>query len=177
MIDELNQALETYQVKWRALVDDRHNKAFFEKLKPTAVGWKVTDRTEYDKLLAELRAHCDQIFDVWMNGRWIAKMHLRDKSLSGGIEVIKLMERRPGSTDAVGLDHVDFYGADVAHADEILAQESGITWTHETNDIMPDYSWTSVWFDNTEAKLRTYTVLDVCIAEMQRTRAHIISKE
>ncbi|HJQ08023.1 MAG TPA: hypothetical protein VJ836_00915 [Candidatus Saccharimonadales bacterium] len=171
MIDEINKAIEAYHNKWHKLVAARADHAFFESLKPTAIGWKVAGRTEYDKVFAELHDMCDQIVDVTLNDRWIAKMHLKDTKLSGGIEIIKLMQHRPASTDAVGLDHLDFYSPDVTK--EKLAAEKDLAWTEEENGLC---RWLSIWFEGTEAKLRPDTVIDVCIAELQETNQNIIGK-
>ena len=133
---------------------------------PTAVGWKVADRAEYGRLCAELHDQADRIIETWMNGRWIAKIHLRDIKLDGDIEVIKIMQRRPNSTDAVGLDHVDFYSTELRGAERILQDEPNLKWTNEINDFIAGYKWISVWFDGTEAKLKQETVLDIVAAEL-----------
>ncbi len=171
MFDELNGAIEGYLGKWQGLVAQRKNKEFFERLRPTAVGWKVTDLAEYDRLLAEWRVACDQIVAVWMNDRWIAKLHLKDSKLHGEIEIIKLMQRRPNSTDAVGLDHIDFLDMEETNTIAVLAEETGLKYTKEENGLC---AWTSIWFDETEAKLRQGTVLDVIIAELRETNEKIL---
>ncbi|HKR81618.1 MAG TPA: hypothetical protein VJR27_01315 [Candidatus Saccharimonadales bacterium] len=167
MIDEINQALEAYHVKWHELIAKRSDKAFFEALKPVAVGWKVAGRAEYERLYTELHDQCDQIIETWMNNRWIAKMHLRDSKLDGNLEIIKIMQRRPGSNDAIGLDHLDFYGPTVDKKGEaILKAEPGLKWSRESNDLISGYEWLSLWFDGAETKLRSSTVLDVIGAEL-----------
>ena len=176
MIDELNKAIEDYTNKWRKLVAGRGDKAFFETLKPTALGWKVADRAEYTKLCAGLHDQTDMIVEKWMNGRWIAKLHLRNTNLNCGIEIIKVMERRPGSTDALGLDHLDFYSPEVSRAEEIIQKELGLKWSWETNDAHSDYKWISLWFDNTEAKLKADTVIDIIKEELEEINEHIKTK-
>ncbi len=171
MIDELNQALAAYQKKWDELTLGRANAAFFHGLTPTAVAWKTQDLADFDRRFAGLRDQCDQIHLGWMNERWIAVLHLKDAKLGWGIRLIKLMQRRPGSLDATGLDHVDFSSPTVHRADQLLAKAAGLTWTHEENGPC---KWVSVWFDGTEAKLRTDTTLDVCIRELQATNRPIL---
>src|SRR5882757_5429441 len=124
MIDTINQSLTDYQTKWDALIAKRKDPAFFKALHPTAVGWKVADRAEYDSLCVQLHDQADKIVETWMNGRWIAKIHLKDSKLSNGTEIIKIMQRRPGSTDTLGLDHVDFYTLEFAGAEQTLKLES-----------------------------------------------------
>jgi hypothetical protein len=170
MFDEMNRSVDEYLGKWQAFVGQRKNKDLFERMKPTALGWKTTDLAEYDRLRNEWRDACDQIVEVWLNERWIAKLHLKDTTLSGGIEIIKLMQRRPGSTDAVGLDHLDFLDMEETNTKAILAEETGVKWTEEKNGIS---EWTSIWFEGSEAKLRQGTVLDVIVAELEATNNHI----
>jgi len=177
MLEEINAALQTYHRQWHKLVADRKDKTFFENLLPTAVGWKVADFSEYSKVLAELHDDCDKIVETWMNGRWIAKLHLRDKTVDGDIEIIKLMQRRPGSDDALGLDHVDFYSKAVTGAASILEKEPELKWTHETNDAVDNYGWLSVWFADTEAKLKDETVLDIVTKELQAINQKIIKAD
>ncbi|HUC88223.1 MAG TPA: hypothetical protein VMR95_03675 [Candidatus Binatia bacterium] len=167
MINELNQEIEAYRVKWQTLIDERTDKAFFTSQKPTAVGWKVEDVNDLDKKFAELRDLCDQIHFGWINERWLITMHLKSTKLAWGIEVIKLMQRRPQSTDKVGLDHVDFLSESNPKAESVLNSEPNLKWTKESNDYR--CKWLSLWFAGTEAKLRTDTVLEVCVKEMQET--------
>lgn len=176
MLDELNQAVEEYQAKWQRLIAGRANKPFFQSLEPTAIGWKVADRTEYDKRYAELHDHCDRIIETWMNGRWIAKLHLRDTKLANGVQIIKLMQRRPGSDDALGLDHIDFYSPPLDEVEQILQKEPDLKWTHEDNDVVQNYHWISIWFADTEAKLKPGTVLDIIITELQATNQQIVDR-
>ena len=164
MFDELNQAIDGYMGKWQALVNARKNKEFFERLKPTAAGWKVADFEEYERLKREWRSAIDLLFENEMNGRWIAEIHLKDTKLSGGLEVIKLMQRRPDSSDALGLDNIDFMDMEETNTKAVLAEETDLKWTDEKNGLCV---WTSIWFDGTEAKLRNGTVLDVAIDELQ----------
>lgn len=176
MLDEVNKALETYGQKWQSLTGNRTDKDFFETLKPTAIGWKVTDRTEYDRVIADLHDQADHIVEVWMNGRWIAKVHLKDTKLTNGVEILKVMERRPDSTDAVGLDHVDFYTSiEPAQCEKLLTAETDLKWSKETNDVIAGYGWLSVWFDGTEAKIKSDTVLDIIRAELTELNKKILA--
>ncbi len=160
MIKELNQALKDYQAKWQKLINERHNQQFFENLRPTAVGWKVKDLADLDRSFTQLRDLCDQIHWGWLNERWLITLHLKSSTLKWNIQVIKLMQRRPSSTDAVGLDHVDLLMPKSADAKAILANEPKLKWTEEKNG--DKCKWLSIWFDY-EAKLRQDTVIEVCI--------------
>lgn len=165
MLDELNAAITDYHQKWHILVAARTNKQFFERLTPITVGWKATDLTEFDRYCQELRESCDQIHFGWVNERWLGTFHLRDVKLDCGISVIKLMQRRPGSNDATGLDHLDFLLPQDVSAKELLEQEPNLKWSEEKNGA--HCKWISIWFEGTEAKLRADTVIDTCIEELQ----------
>ena len=175
MIDELNAALETYEQKWQKLISVRHERQFFAGLQPTAVGWKVEDREEYDKRCAELHDVSDKVIETWMNERWVAKFHLKDSELSNGATIVKVMQRRPGSSDDVGLDHVDFYTPDIRHAESVLKGEEEVQWSWESNDVIDGYDWLSIWFNDTEAKIKADTVLDIIQAELKELSQKIIA--
>jgi hypothetical protein len=171
MIDEIDKAIGDYKTKWQKLVENRKDKQFFNDLVPTSVGWKVKEQADFDAAVAELRSLCDHVMLVWMNGRWVAKLVLRETTLAWNIPVIKILQLRPGSTDAVGMDHVDFYSKlPEKQIEEILARES-IKWSHEEN--RPGYTWASVWFDDTEAKIKNYTIIDIHTQELNAISASI----
>jgi hypothetical protein len=170
MIEDLNTALADYKEKWQGLVEARTNKQFFIALRPTAVAWKTVDRAQYDKILAELHELSDIVVENWWDGRWIAMVHLRDIKLAEGIETIKLMQRRPNSKDATGIDHVDFYSPHVANVEEVLEHEPNLNWSHEVGGSV---EWASVWFAETEAKLRTHTIIDSCMRDLAAVNKRI----
>lgn len=163
MLDELNTAIETYWTKWQALVAARRDRVFFEALKPTAAALKTKDLDEFNVRVTELRPLCEQVHLAWIDERWLGTFYLREP-LASGISVVKLMQRRPNSTDAIGLDHLDFLLPENSDAKDILAQETDLNWTQEKSG--EHCKWLSVWFDNTEAKLRRHTVLQVCADEL-----------
>ncbi len=173
MIHEINTALGDYHTKWAALVTERSDKAFFEKLVPAAVGWKVADVAAFDKAVAGLRDHCDFVLHTWLNDRWIAKMVLRKPATDWPIPVIKIMQVRPGSIDAHGLDHIDFYAKQSPAEIEITLQKENLKWTHEVNHDGDKYPWASVWFAGTEAKIKHYSVLDIYADQFKAISGHI----
>src|ERR1700754_4849654 len=119
MLEELETAIKDYEQKWNKLIDSSADKIFFDGLLPTSVGWKTEDLADFDRRFAELRELCDQVHLGWVNDRWIATLHLTDKTLPLKLTVIKLMQRRPGSSDATGIDHLDFY----FHPGEVKAKD------------------------------------------------------
>lgn len=173
MLDEMKDATTVYLKKWDDLIAKRKDKDFFHKLKPTSIAWKTTDISEFNNIFLSLRGLCDQIHLGWVHERWLASLHLKNINMPGNIKVIKLMQRRPTSTDAVGLDHLDFYFPSEEKIKSVLANEPLIKWTKEISN--PYCNWYSIWFDHTEAKLRNNTVLEVCIAELEDTNEPIIN--
>jgi hypothetical protein len=171
MIDEINKSIVGYQAKWQKLVNGRTDKQFFDELKPTSVGWKVKETDDFDRAVKTLRALCDEVVLVRMNERWVAKLILCESKLEWGIPIIKILQLRPGSTDAVGMDHVDFYSPlPEANIEKVLAAED-IKWSHETN--RPDYTWASIWFDGTEAKIKNYTIIDIYTKQLDEISERI----
>jgi hypothetical protein len=175
VIEKLNAAITTYREKWTQLVATRQDKVFFESLQPTSVAWKAEDLADFDARFAELRDHADQIHFGWVNNRWLATVHLRDTALALGLTTVKLMQRRPGSVDATGLDHLDFHldPQQSGSAKDVLAAEPDLNWNEENNG--DHCKWLSIWFAGTEAKIRSDTVYDVCCSEMQEVNAAILS--
>lgn len=171
MLNELQTAVVAYRKKWRRLIDERQDDAFFTALKPTAVGWKVQDLDDYSKWCDELRDISEQVHYGWVNERWLATFVLRQPLDVWGLQVVKIYQRRPGSTDAVGLDHLDFLLPAESNAKAKLTKESDLKWTEETNGER--CKWLSIWFDDTEAKLRSDSVLQICADEMLEYQSRV----
>jgi hypothetical protein len=174
MVEELNEAIGEYRSKWQVVLDSRQDKVFFEALRQTAVGWKVVDMADFDSRFADLRDRCDQIHFGWVDERWLVTLHVKDDALFWGLKVIKLMQRRPGSTDATGLDHVDFLVPKDTDIKSKLQTEQALEWNEEFNG--DHCKWISIWFDGTEAKLRKDTVLQVCADEMLDYQRRLFGK-
>lgn len=170
MIDELNAAIKNYQLKWDTLLASCHDGDVIKSMVPTAVAWKATDMDDFDRRFAALRDASSQMHMAWVNERWLATFFLRDK-LAWNITVVKLMQMRPGSTDVPGLDHIDFRTSENVNAEIIKGCEPGLTATDEQNG--EHCKWTSLWFEKTEAKIRSDTTWDVCIAEMKNAAKNI----
>lgn len=176
MLDQLTESLQGYRNKWEALAAENPNLMLLE-LKPDAMGWKVANETEYLGWCNELRGSCDKVIETWMNDRWIAKMILRKPLELSGIRIIKIMQRRPGSDDALGMDHMDFYVPDMQKFETLLKAQEHVKWSWETNNAVDNYKWLSIWFDGTEAKLKSYTVLDLVQQELATINAEILGKK
>ena len=167
MHEDYNAEVNNYLFHWKQLVQARRDSAFFAGLKPIAIGWKAADPAEFDKRFVVLRAHSDQVHMGWVNKRWIATFSLREP-LAAGITTIKLMQIRPGTQDRPGLDHLDFLAPEGLTAAILKTEEPNLDITDEENG--EHCRWISIWFAGSEAKLRSDTVWDVCIAEMQEAK-------
>jgi hypothetical protein len=166
MIDEIQTAIHQYQSAWQTFLGGLTDGAWLADCPMVAIGWKADDLTDFDAAFMTLRDMSDQVHMGWVNQRWLATFHLRQSRLSPDIRVIKLMQRRPGSTDEIGLDNIDFLLPQDIDAQALLTAEGpDVHWSAESNG--EHARWLSVWFDGNEAKLRTTTVLDVCISELQ----------
>lgn len=172
-MEELRQALAAYQKKWETLLAEHADDEILHSLVPTAVAWKVADLDTYNELLTQWQDKIDQLQSKWLNGRWITCAVLREgQDVGWGIHIVKFMQRRPGSDDALGLDHVDFYSPQVASAKEgLLTNTAGLKVTDEENGAC---KWLSLWFADTEAKLRTGTTLHVCAEELLEAERRIL---
>ena len=173
MIDELNQAIEAFQSRWRILTDGRTNRQFFENLRPVAVTLKVADEAAFDQKFLELKSTCDQMHAGWLDERWLGMGRLRGQKLAWDISVVKLYQRRPNSKDALGLDHIDFLVPKGVDAKTALEAEPNLNWTEEKGDYA---DWLSIWFDGgPEAKLRApgKTTLDAILAELTEVRNEV----
>jgi hypothetical protein len=173
MLEELKVGLGEYQAKWQTFIEAHKDITLFAELKPTAVAWKTEDLTDFIARFDELQAVCDQVHLGWVNERWLATMHLKDTSLPQGLTLVKLMQRRPGSSDATGLDHLDFLLPEAMDVKATLQDRPDVKWTEEFNG--DKCKWISIWFDGTEAKLRSDTVLQVCADDMLELQKMIVS--
>jgi hypothetical protein len=172
MIDELQQQTEHYFEVWQAFVAQRVDHDFFAALKPISVGWKVADKTKYMQHIPELMDVSNRVSNSWLDERWLGGFHTKEALLPENLRHIKLMQRRPGSTDKLGLDHVDFLLPVGTNIEALLAKESGFEWFREKGDLC---EWISLRFSDTEAKLRfpDKTSIDAVIKEWQHIKDEI----
>jgi hypothetical protein len=174
MIDDMQTALTEYRQQWEAYTDQLLDQDFWKGCRMTAIGWKVEDETEFNDKLLALRDISDQVHLGWVNERWIATFHLRESRFEEDIRIVKLMQRRPGSIDAIGLDHADFLLPNGVDAKAVVSADEPVEWSEETNG--EHCKWISIWFAGTEAKLRSDTTLEVCIKEMQAANAAVMGQ-
>jgi predicted metalloenzyme YecM len=171
--EALSQSLEKYFAKWDEYVARMGLYAIAEKMRPVAIGWKVGSRAEYRRVMSVLDNYASQIHSVSVNKRKFATVIL-DEPLAKNISVIKVIERRDGSRDVVGLDHVDFYLPMVEGIAEIL-ERGEANWRRQGNDA---YKRLSVRFGPEslfEAKIIDHTVLNIAADELNYASQKILN--
>lgn len=171
--EALSQSLDRYFMKWDEYVARMGLYSIAEKMKPVAVGWKVGSRTEYRRVMSVLDNYASQIHSVGVGKRKVATV-LLDKPLVRGISVIKVIERREGSRDVVGLDHVDFYLPIVDGIAEMLERNEA-NWRRQGSD---NYKRLSVRFGPEslyEAKIIDHTVLDIASDELSHASRRVLN--
>lgn len=171
--EALSQSLDRYFMKWDEYVARMGLFGIADKMRPVAVGWKVGSRAEYRRAMSVLDNFAVQIHSVSVAGRKIATVVL-EKPLARGISVIKVIERREGSRDVVGLDHVDFYLPIVEGIAEML-ERGEANWRRQGSDT---YKRLSVRFGPEslyEAKIIDHTVLNIAADELNYASQKILN--
>lgn len=171
--EALSQSLDKYFAKWDEYTSRMGIYSIAEKMRPVAVGWKVGSRAEYRRAMSVLDNFAVQIYSVTVGKRKIATVIL-EKPLMRGISVIKVIERREGSRDIVGLDHVDFYLPIIDGIAEML-ERGEANWRRQGNDT---YKRLSVRFGPEslyEAKIIDHTVLNIAADELNFASQKILN--
>ena len=171
--EALSQSLERYFNKWDEYVARMGLFAIADKMRPIAVGWKVSSRAEYRRAMSVLDNFAVQIHSINIGKRKIATVFL-EEPLTREIKVIKVIERREGSRDNVGLDHVDFYLPIIEGIAEML-ERGEANWRRQGND---KYKRLSVRFGPEslyEAKIIDHTVLNIAADELNYASQKILN--
>ncbi|HUD05837.1 MAG TPA: hypothetical protein VMR18_02920 [Candidatus Saccharimonadales bacterium] len=157
----LKAKTKSYFRKWDSLV----GKSPFAEFQPVAIGWKAKDINQFNAILTNLFKDnlLTQCHVGFVDKRYIAAAVFKNP-LYRSICILKLMQRRPGSADPVGLDHVDFYAKDLAAVGKKLQKSNFGSVTNESNE---SHNWVSLRFSGTEVKFVDHTVLDVGVKEMR----------
>jgi predicted metalloenzyme YecM len=171
--EALSQSLDKYFAKWDEYVARMGLYAIASKMRPIAIGWKVANRAEYRRVMSVLDTYAKQIHSVEVSDRKFATVVLSEP-LARGVTVIKVIERREGSRDVVGLDHVDFYLPIIEGLAEML-ERGEANWRRQGNDT---YKRVSVRFGPEslyEAKIIDHTMLDIAADELDNASKRILN--
>lgn len=165
--ETLAKAFDEYQTAWKAFLVINNLEILEHQARPTALGWKVADKPALYADLAAISNMTTQVHIGTVNQRQIASAVLAEPY--AGIPIIKILERRAGALDPLGLDHIDFLVDNPDQINEML-QAVGARIEHQHNHA---HTWLSLRFGKNfeyEAKFVDHSVLDVCIKELQATR-------
>ncbi|MDQ3123070.1 MAG: hypothetical protein M3Q14_00045 [bacterium] len=171
--EALSLSMEKYFAKWDEYVARMGIYGIAEKMRPVAIGWKVASRSEYRRVMSVLDNYALQIHSVTVGKRKFASVIL-EEPLARGINTIKVIERRSGSRDVVGLDHVDFYLPMIEGVAEML-ERGEANWRRQGNDT---YKRISVRFGPEslyEAKIVDHTILNIAADELNYASQRILN--
>ncbi len=167
-MEEIRRALKIYFQEWQDWLKT-HEEFNFATHTPMHVGWKVPDGPALAQMFTELLPALQSGHLGTVDNRKI--MLLVPNEPVAGVPILQIMQLRPGSTDALGLDHVAFYCADIAMLKEVL-QNNPAEWEEQRN---PGHTWISMWWgpDKREVKFFDHTSLDLGARELSETSAAI----
>lgn len=171
-INIIESELKSCLIGWRAYEKDLIKQGLAGPLKAMAVGWKVADLKSFKAVFSDLLDISEQAHVGSVNERFIGSFVLKEPLNSDEISVIKILQRRPGSEDPLGLDHIDFLAEDIAGAKKVL-DTAKANYEEQSNDA---HNWLSVRFGEVleyEAKLVDHTVLDVAVKELKTAKISI----
>jgi hypothetical protein len=161
----VSQALKDYSTAWKSFLVVHHIESIEQYIVATTLGWKVADKTELFANLGAVAGISEQTHIGTVNDRFIASVILTTP-VEAELHILKILERRVGSSDPLGLDSIDFVCKDVKQVRDIL-QAAHANIIDEHNDM---HAWLSLRFGKDsqfEAKFTEQLVLDVAIRELQ----------
>lgn len=139
-----------------------------EKFKPTitTLGIKVADQDELVSRFGEFfelgdQAHFGPVNEV----RTIVTIR-KSKSIKDQVRYVKILQRRPGRNDPLGLEHIDILlkgELDLEFLDKTL-REAGVNSEVESNEV---HAWVSIRYKDFEFKLVDHVVWQAALAEMK----------
>jgi hypothetical protein len=169
----LAEALNDYEDAWARFLSAYKLDDFLELVTPTTISWKVADKAELFKNLEQLGDLTEQVHIGTVNDRFIASVLLYKPVKS--MQIVKILERRTSSEDALGLDSIDYFVKDNEVIYKMLKKaEANIVKDHNSM-----HDWLSLRFgeDNRyEAKFTTHLVLEVGIKELRLATDQLIQK-
>jgi hypothetical protein len=137
---------------------------------PSALGIKVPNQEGVFAALRQFLESGDQYHGATVDGRNITtifKVHpLGETSSLGPIRLIKILERRPGSHDTLGPDHLDVLIATLYEFGQLATdlKNLGLKAAVEQNEA---HSWLSIRTAGFEFKLVHESVWAICCREME----------
>lgn len=146
---------------------------------PDHVAVKYPDIDSYRDALRHAQDYSTRHTEIEIQGRFLATVDLSRPIRFGSFGVMSLvevMQRKRGSVDRAGFDHVEFAGDEtaLAAAREAL-QERGITFREQQND---SHQWISVVLPSgLEVKFNSSPLEQVIEDELARDKSQVIWRE
>lgn len=168
----VREALDAYEAAWKAFLVVHHLESLKQIARPTTLSWKVATKTELFANLEAIARLTEQVHIGTVNNRFIASVVLHEP-LENGLAIIKILERRTGSNDALGLDSIDYLVDDTDHVLALLrAAQAQVAAEH--NEV---HDWLSLRFGESnqfEAKFTDHLVIDVAIKELKLAKKRLL---
>jgi len=171
--ESLETELTEYLAAWHKFkMEHMLTEADFDPI-ATTISWKVAEKATLFENLYQIGDAVEQTHVGTVNGRFIASSVLH--APYQGMRLLKIMERRSGSSDRLGLDGLDFYVSDMGQVKTLL-QKTGSAVQAEQYDM---HRWLSLRFGSEnqyEAKFVDHLVLRVAIEELEVTQADLLKQ-
>lgn len=163
----LELCLQSYLTTWERLD--------MSGINPVAatLSWKVINKSGLFWNLKNLSQAAEQVHIGTVDERFIASVVLK-APINETMWIIKILERRPGSDDVLGLDSIDYLVDDIELLHETF-KGRGYDIHRESNDM---HEWLSLRFGpqgEFEAKFVEHIVLEVAIKELEESTQSILS--
>lgn len=160
----LPKSLREYRDAWKAFMVVHHLETLEREVRATTFSWKVADKPALFTCLEANADHIEQLHIGTVNGRFIASAVLHEPYEA--MPIMKILERRQGSADPLGLDSIDYITDDRDRVFRML-QDAGASVELQSNDL---HDWLSLRFGEHlqyEAKFNDSLVLKVSIEELR----------
>jgi hypothetical protein len=161
----LGVALSDYGKAWQDFAQEYKLQGWAKAMRPNTISWKVANKDALYENLTELAGRTEQAHIGLVNNRLIASI-VTTAPVYQDIRIVKILERRPGSGDPLGLDSLDYLVKDIEKTYQLL-KKTGANIDKENNEM---HSWLSLRFGKLgefEAKITDHLVLEVAIKELE----------
>jgi hypothetical protein len=170
--NSLDHMLDAYDTAWQDFIAANSLQSFIESALATTIGWKVDSQKALFENLEQLAGGSEQMHIGTVNNRFIATVVLIKPFRE--MRLIKILVRRSGSNDPLGLDSIDYLVENLTAVSEQLAKSNSCTLQKDHNDL---HSWLSLRFGTNrefEAKFTDHLVLEVAQKEMALSEKEIL---
>lgn len=163
IIDGIKSELKSYMDDWYICCSKSNIKGL-QLMHPMHFGWKVAEEDDLIQIVSSLTPSSTLVNIAKVDNRKLALL-VTEQPING-VPIAEIMQRRPGSTDKLGLDHLAFWCPSELDLEKELSNSS-VKWEHQHNE---GHAWISLWFGdkNREAKFFDHTALDIAAKELSK---------